>query len=794
MIADWHAYVKTTSATVGKAVPMNPPTISAALVSFFRAILLSHAPQRHAVMQRPGAHQKYLEVAAPITDAQLQQHLAGKITLAAPAAHADLGCVLPLDVDQGGLPAIEALLQAATATGLWAFGQYTPRRDWTPQRQRGYVWVAVDGLVNVERLALLGQQLVRDAGLPAHHVEIRAHHAVTRLPLGRHTHTRRFGQLLLPSGVQLDIDADPEAALQALQRELRRNPVAGLPEAPAAPPSEFSVGQLTSRDVIQQFNAQADIRAMVVHYGGRRASATLYHCPCGQHGNGDKTPSLGISPARNPRYGAWMLKGFAPSCAFHTATDAFGLYCRMEGLSAKEAVKQLSQQFGADQAAPGPQSRTTNDTEAYRRRPVNPPAAPPEPAADLSARLRQAAWLRLAQDMTLPPAARRLMGTLLTEMEAHSSMWCRPSVPALMSITGYSRRSVQTALRRLEQAHYIQTDFAGNAGHGGDETNVYQLWTSGGNSSTAPAESPAEAEGGRNSAAPKVKLDSSSQLTTRSLKPGRGGNRTQATETPVQTDRSSPPSALTQGTPPKAASLPAPQPDNHDSVQTGQPAGTPRSGKKAQTTAAQPAEGATFTPVAEPITRRWPASPDRSQRWLYELGNDLDTLRQAETTARREAKYHFVQRQPTAGRRRMWEAGQIRDRIALLERLPQRPTTPRPAAQLSLEQAANVQRLRKLGIYPANAERYGRLPTSAIDQADALARSIGGDQARLVTSFLKRHALEGWRIPQPFGADSGLLDEQRFTSNGAFAAHFIRDEGNVAAEWAAWAARLETEA
>ncbi|HEY1012903.1 MAG TPA: hypothetical protein VGE07_09400 [Herpetosiphonaceae bacterium] len=141
----------------------------------------------------------------------------------------------------------------------------------------------------------------------------------------------------------------------------------------------------------------------------------------------------------------------------------------------------------------------------------------------------------------------------------------------------------------------------------------------------------------------------------------------------------------------------------------------------------------------------------------------------------------------------MWEANQIRDRIALLVRLPQRPTMPRPAVQLTLEQAANVARLRALGIYPANAERYGRLPAATIDQAEALARSIGGDQARLVTSFLKRHALEGWHIPQPVGADSGLLDERRYTGDGDYAGHFIRDGGDVAAEWAAWAAQQGSE-
>ena len=61
--------------------------------------------------------------------------------------------------------------------------------------------------------------------------------AVTRLPLARHTHTGRFGDLMLADRL-IAIDQNPAAALTALHHAYRENRNTGLP-GPAPPPHPF---------------------------------------------------------------------------------------------------------------------------------------------------------------------------------------------------------------------------------------------------------------------------------------------------------------------------------------------------------------------------------------------------------------------------------------------------------------------------------------------------------------------------------------------------------------------------
>ena len=174
------------------------------------------------------------------------------------------------------------------------------------------------------------------------------------------------------------------------------------------------------------------------------------------------------------------------------------------------------------------------------------------------------------------------------------------------------------------------------------------------------------------------------------------------------------------------------------------------------------------------------SNPAPLPRWVYELGDDLDTLREVEATARREARYKFVCQQPQAGRRRMWEATQIQRRIAALGSLPKAaPAAPPTPAQPDLEVAAQQRRLAALGIYPTNAERLSVLPPLTIDRAVVLAQSIAGDTAALVVAFLDRHQTEGWAIPTPPQTSYQLLDLSRYEAGGVYGDVFARDQGTV---------------
>jgi hypothetical protein len=208
-------------------------------VALVRRAFLRHAPRRYAVMlaldaaERLG--QKYIGRRGAITDAMIARHLEGTITLAAPAAVQGHAHLLPLDIDAGGIDAIDALLALAEQHSLWGFGQYTPRMGLADAEQRGYVWLAFDAFVEAERLQLLGAQLIATLNRPLWKIEARATHAATRLPLARHTHTGRFGELVL-GDQRINIDADPTAALAALRAAYRENSSTLLPALPPAPP------------------------------------------------------------------------------------------------------------------------------------------------------------------------------------------------------------------------------------------------------------------------------------------------------------------------------------------------------------------------------------------------------------------------------------------------------------------------------------------------------------------------------------------------------------------------------
>ena len=108
-------------------------------VAFFRRAFLRHAPRRYAIMLTPDEAQrlgqKYMERRGMITDTMITRHLAGAMTLAAPAAVDHRAHLLPLDIDAGGIAALHALLAETKLRDLWAFGQYCPKAH----RSRSFV-------------------------------------------------------------------------------------------------------------------------------------------------------------------------------------------------------------------------------------------------------------------------------------------------------------------------------------------------------------------------------------------------------------------------------------------------------------------------------------------------------------------------------------------------------------------------------------------------------------------------------------------------------------------------------
>jgi hypothetical protein len=316
-------------------------------IDFYRESFLSHEPDRYALMCAPGSDRKYDDRKGSVTDKQIYLHLAGEITLAVPFAHAGLANDLPLDVDAGGLAAITMSIQSLAARGIWSFGQFCPRPSWIDDAQRGYVYAPFADLVNASRLQILGSDLVAGLDRPHWKIEIRAHGADTRLPFGRHTHTGRFGDLIL-LGEQVSIDDDPAAALNSLRKALRANPVELLPLPPASPPTAGRGAQtiISGRGItIDRFNQEMEIEQLLASYGARQVAGRrgLYFCPF----HDDQHASLQVYIAKRGHKSAQVvcrcLSQYS-NCplAQNGQNDSFNVYCIGESLSTKDALRQLN--------------------------------------------------------------------------------------------------------------------------------------------------------------------------------------------------------------------------------------------------------------------------------------------------------------------------------------------------------------------------------------------------------------------------------------------------------------------
>jgi len=313
-------------------------------VAFFRRAFLRHAPRRYAIMLTPGEAQrlgqKYMERRGMITDTMIARHLAGAITLAAPAAVDHRAQLLPLDVDAGGIAAIHALIVETKRQGLWAFGQYCLRQGLADEQQRGYVWLPFDTLADTGRLQALGAQLIAATRRLSWKIEPRAIHAVTRLPLARHTHTGYFGDLVL-GDQRISIDQDPAGVFAELSDVYCENLSAELPQLPTFPqPATTSASSRNGEGItISQYNQTHDVEELIRFYGARPAKRRgLYFCPF----HPDEHASLQIYTAKGRRYAHCLSAHSDCPLARHGRNDAFNVYCIGEDIDAKAALRRLN--------------------------------------------------------------------------------------------------------------------------------------------------------------------------------------------------------------------------------------------------------------------------------------------------------------------------------------------------------------------------------------------------------------------------------------------------------------------
>ena len=326
-------------------------------------LYLLHNPASYARMTRPGARYKYHKVKddnQPIapTKGIFAAHLSGAETFAVPLiGAAGLSSHVALDIDHGGLDALQRALAAAQTLGWTAYAI----SSLTNEHSGGHLWIHLDQLAAPDRARQFAAQLARTAQLGT--VETYPTKQTLRIPFGRHTRTNQRGYLLLQDGRTINLDTSLATVHQAivLIAALPRNSATNLPALPPPPPrptaSQTRQEPLGPTD--NPYNQRTDLVALLESYGGRiaeqpRNGKNILHCPCGQHQHGDARPSVKGQVARSARYGRAVAVGHAPGCLFYTehhqVIDAWGVYCTLEGLTTREAL--AHQQFQGQEVQP----------------------------------------------------------------------------------------------------------------------------------------------------------------------------------------------------------------------------------------------------------------------------------------------------------------------------------------------------------------------------------------------------------------------------------------------------------
>jgi hypothetical protein len=162
------------------------------------------------------------------------------------------------------------------------------------------------------------------------------------LPFARHTHTGRFGELLLGERI-ISIDANPTRALAALCRIYCENTSAGLPAL--SPPSPQPDLRIAARErngagiTIDAYKQAHDLAALLRSYGAKPARGrSVYYCPF----HGDAHASLSVYAHHGQQYCRCFSAHSNCPLAQHRRNDAFNVYCIGERIDARAALRRLN--------------------------------------------------------------------------------------------------------------------------------------------------------------------------------------------------------------------------------------------------------------------------------------------------------------------------------------------------------------------------------------------------------------------------------------------------------------------
>ena len=462
-----------------------PPQLAGEIADWLLSLLPPGRPRRLARMSKPGElhkdgtpRDKYQDIPAEqLTLAMLAEHARGFKTYSYTLDKNDKAREGAIDIDEGGQPALLALLRAGATLGITLFAV---ENDTGGAHKGGHVIALFNDFYPAAHIKALMAAIAERAELGK--VEIWPQNQGLRGLFGLHQLDQTRGNLLLQSGEIISLDDDLAAGFTAVQTlPLNGAPPAVEPPAPAERPAaaarpaaaqHLSHAQPRQRrpgeridtaaighQVRERFNRETDWAALLGEYGGQQ-TRDGWRCNCGFKHSHDTQIAI-TSQGKIVSYShncSW-----APHKDSRRALDKFGFYVdQAHAGNYRAALEALARQYGlwleprkARQEAPplveqpARQQTLEQTADAERKRAQR---------AQQATETRAAVELAASQDAQLSDSAQLVLIALLDV--AGDRAWCRPSVARIEEMTSLCRRAVFYALAELERREYIRSSDA----------------------------------------------------------------------------------------------------------------------------------------------------------------------------------------------------------------------------------------------------------------------------------------------------------------------------------------------
>lgn len=332
------------------------------LIDWYYATFVVAPNSGYATMNPAYYQNKYAHRKGPLTREKIAQTLRASAvgqrqrgrptesgSIAAPLAHPEgWATIAAIDIDYGGIPAVRQALDVCAQYGLWAFAQLST----SDNHDGGHIFIPFDQPLPVALLNDLARRIQATAAVKGEAYPTGK--AALRLPLMLHQRApggpRRF-PLQLADGSQINSPSlwddlrelhngwQPNSG-EALSRAREALPAVTIDAPQRLHKSQVNVARADG--VISWYNRSYPLDD-VLPAAGSTGYGSLLHCPW----HDDQSPSLAVFQHREGHYVCHCFSRNSNCPAAQVPyLDAFNIYCMLERLDAKEAVRRLAENHG----------------------------------------------------------------------------------------------------------------------------------------------------------------------------------------------------------------------------------------------------------------------------------------------------------------------------------------------------------------------------------------------------------------------------------------------------------------